>query len=69
MLASRTNPYGRENQFMDLAKRVMGPKQKKELRKLINFEFPEAQSVDLPSWRLRALEDIIQERVQELLKA
>ena len=68
-VASRTNPYGRENQFMDLAKRVMGPKQKKELRKLINFEFPEAQSVDLPSWRLRALEDIIQERVQELLKA
>ena len=67
-IESRTNPYGDNNQFIDLAKRVMGPKQKEELRRLIGFKFTDNTICDLPSWRLRILEDVIQKRVQQLLK-
>ncbi len=64
---SRTNPYGRGNQFMDLARRIIGPKQKAQLRRLIGFEFTESDVTNLPRWRTQRLEQLIQERVQELL--
>ena len=67
-LKSRTNPYGRNNQFIPLAKRLMGKRQRDMLRKLINFRFKESDLSNLPSWRLEALEGLIQERVAELLK-
>ena len=67
-LESRSNPYGDFNEFMPLAKKVMGKTQKDQLRKLINFRFTESDLVNLPGWRLRALEEMIQERVRELLK-
>ncbi len=66
-IEKRTNPYGRGRQHMDLAKMVMGKKQKEELRKLIGFKFEESDVSNLPTWRLHALEDMIQRRVQELL--
>jgi len=64
----RTNPYGSENQFIALAKRVMGPKQKEELRHLINFRFQESDVANLPSWRTSALEEMIRARAKLLLK-
>ncbi len=64
-MESRTTPYGRS--FYDVAKAVMGPKQKAQLKKLINFRFRESDLCNLPSWRLRALEEIVQKRVIELL--
>lgn len=67
-LPSRTNPYGKERQFIPLAKRIMGSRQRGMLRKLINFRFEESDLSNLPSWRLEALENLVQERVQELLK-
>ena len=67
-LKSRTNPYGRGNQFMDLAKRLIGNRQSEMLRKLINFKFKDSNVAALPRWRIEALEEIIQERVSELLK-
>jgi hypothetical protein len=67
-LKTRTNPYGHENQFIPLAKRVMGKRQRDMLRRLIGFRFEESDLSNLPSWRLRALEELIQERVAELLK-
>ena len=67
-LSERTNPYGYDNQFIPLAKRIMGKRQKDMLRKLINFKFEESDLCNLPSWRLEALETLIQERVAELLK-
>lgn len=67
-LSERTNPYGYDNQFIPLAKRIMGRRQKDMLRKLINFRFEESDLSNLPRWRLEALENLIQERVHELLK-
>ena len=67
-LSERTNPYGYDNQFIPLAKRIMGKRQKNMLRKLINFKFEESDLSNLPTWRLAALEDIIQQRIAELLK-
>ena len=67
-VASRSTPYGSENSFIPLAKKVMGPKQKEQLRRLINFHFEDSDVSDLPSWRLRILEDLIQNRVRLLLE-
>ena len=67
-ISERTNPYGYDNQFVPLAKRVMGKRQKDMLRRLINFRFTESDLSNLPTWRLAALEELIQERVAELLK-
>ena len=64
-IAKRSNPYNML--FYDVAKMVMGPKQKEQLRKLINFKFTESDLCNLPTWRLNALEKIIQERVTVLL--
>lgn len=66
-LAERTNPYGGENQFMDLARRIIGPVQKAQLRRLIGFTFEESDVTNLPRWRTERLEEMIQDRVAELL--
>ena len=66
-IAAKSNPYGKDNQFMDLAKRVMGKRQKDKLRRLINFRFEESEVSNPPSWRVHALEDLVQERVRLLL--
>ncbi len=66
-IAGRSNPYGYGNDFISLARRVMGPIQKKQIRKLLGFRFTESNLCNLPTWRLRALEEIIQERVRMLL--
>lgn len=66
-ISKRSNPYGYGNKFIELAKRVMGPIQREQLRRLIGFRFTESNLCNLPTWRLRALEEIIQGRVSELL--
>ena len=67
-LNTRSNPYGAGNDFMSLAKRVMGQRQKAMLRRLINFRFEDSDAANPPAWRKEALEQLVQERVQELLK-
>lgn len=67
-IKTRTNPYGHENQFIDLAKRVMGNRQREMLRRMINFRFEDSDVSNPPAWRKTALEGIVQERVHELLK-
>jgi hypothetical protein len=64
----RSNPYGYGNDYFALAKRVMGPVQRKQIRRLIGFRFKESSISNLPTWRLRALEDMIQKRVRMLLE-
>ena len=66
-ISERTNPYGPGNDYFELAEKVIGPRQKKELRKLIGFRFRESDLTNLPSWRLTALEEMIQNRVRKLL--
>ncbi len=68
-IQDRSNPYGYGYGVIELARRVMGPIQRKQIRKLIGFHFTESNLCNLPTWRLRALEEIIQERVQMLLKS
>jgi hypothetical protein len=46
---------------------VMGKRQKEKLRRLIGFTFEESDVTNLPSWRLNALEEMIQGRVRTLL--
>lgn len=64
---SRTNPYGHDNQFMDLARRVIGPIQRQQLRHLIDFELEESDVTNLPSWRTRRLEELIRTRIRKLM--
>ena len=66
-IQSRRNPYGRDNSFTELARKVMGSEQRKQLRRLIGFQFEESDVTNLPSWRTHKLEEIVQERVKELL--
>ena len=67
-LKTRSNPYGAGNDFMNLAKRVMGPRQESMLRRLINFGFEDSDVANPPAWRRQALEQLVQERVKQLLK-
>lgn len=67
-LETRSNPYGRGNEFIPLAKRVMGKRQKTMLRKLIGFKFEESEVSNPPSWRVHALEELVQQRVRMLLE-
>lgn len=64
---TRTNPYGHGNQYMELAARIIGPTQKARLRRLIGFEFTDSDVTNLPRWRVKRLEELIQERVRQLL--
>ena len=64
-IEQRSNPYNKP--FEEVCRMVMGPKQKAQLRKLIGFKFSESDVCNLPSWRLKALEDMIQKRVEKLL--
>ena len=64
---TRSNPYGFENNYYALAKKVMGHRQKEELRRLIGFTFEESDVTNLPSWRTGNLEKVVQKRVAELL--
>lgn len=64
---SRANPYGKDRQYFDLCRMVMGTRQKTKLRRLIDFRFTESDISNLPSWRMRALEEMIQKRVATLL--
>lgn len=64
---TRVNPYGRDRQFMALAGRIIGPIQKAQLRRLAGFTFEESDVTNLPRWRTRRLEEMIRDRVKQLL--
>ena len=66
-IKTRSNPYGKDNSYFNLCSRIIGSKQKKELSKLIGFRFTESDICNLPSWRINALEDMVQSRVRTLL--
>jgi hypothetical protein len=39
------------------------------LRKLLEFSFTESDVANMPSWRIRALEEMIRERARMLLES
>ena len=54
--------------FVTFAQQVITGEQKKKLRKLINFRFRKHPRYNLPPWRLKLIEDVVQQRVHELLR-
>ena len=67
---TRTSATGANH--TDIAKAVMGPKQREQLRRLINFRFephkPNKAKVKFSAKRRKQLEEFIQYRVRELLE-
>lgn len=62
---TRTTPYGIS--FEEVCAEVMGKTQTEQLRKLIGFKFHRHPSINLPEWRLDAIEKHLQKRVTQLL--
>lgn len=62
---TRSTPYGVS--FEDVCAEVMGKTQTAQLRRLIDFKFKCHSSINLPEWRIEALEQHIQKRVVQLL--
>ena len=62
---TRTTPYGIS--FEEVCAEVMGKTQTEQLRKLIGFKFRLHPSINLPEWRLDAIEKHLQKRVTQLL--
>lgn len=62
---TRSTPYGVS--FEDVCVEVMGKTQTAQLRRLIDFKFKRHSSINLPDWRIDALEEHIQKRVVQLL--
>lgn len=62
---TRSTPYGVS--FEDVCAEVIGKTQTAQLRRLIDFKFKRHSSINLPDWRINALEEHIQKRVIQLL--
>lgn len=62
---TRSNPYGIP--YEALCAKVMGARQKSQLRKMIGFKFTRHLRLNLPEDHLRAIENFLQLRVRELL--
>lgn len=62
---TRTNPYGVS--YDTICKEIMGDRQRRNLRKLMDFSFKRHPTLNLPEERLTAIEDQIQVRARELL--
>lgn len=54
--------------FESVCQEVMGPVQARQLRRLIGFTFHRHPKLNLPEYRLKAIEKHIQVRVQQLLR-
>jgi hypothetical protein len=64
----RTRLMATSQDFVAFAQQVITGEQKKKLRKLINFRFRRHPRYNLPTWRLKLIEDVVQQRVHELLR-
>ena len=63
---TRGTPYGVS--FESICREVMGPVQARQLRRLIGFIFRRHPKLNLPEYRLQAIEKHMQSRVQLLLR-
>ena len=62
---TRSNPYNIP--YETVCREVMGPAQRRQLHRLINFRFTRHPTLNLPEDRLQAIENHLQKRVRELL--
>ena len=63
---TRGTPYGVS--FESICREVMGPVQARQLRRLIGFTFRRHPKLNLPEYRLQAIERHMQSRVRQLLR-
>ena len=63
---TRGTPYGVS--FESICREVMGPVQARQLRRLIGFTFRRHPKLNLPEYRLQAIEKHMQSRVRQLLR-
>lgn len=63
--ATRTNPYGMT--YDAICREIMGERQRRNLRKILDFSFRRHASLNLPEYRITAIEKQIQRRARELL--
>ena len=59
---TRTPVFG--SSFAELAAAFMTDRQRKQLRKLIDFRFTRDRNYNLPAWRLKKLESFLQQRIR-----
>lgn len=64
---SKTRLMATSQDFLTFAKEVITRTQKHKLRKLIDFTFTKHTRYNLPAYRLKIVEEFIQQRVHELL--
>lgn len=62
---TRSTPYGVS--FESICREVMGKKQTAQLRKLIGFKFKRHPVIEIPEYRISAIEKYLELRVRELL--
>jgi hypothetical protein len=62
---TRANPYGIP--YETICREVMGPRQRNQLHRLVNFRFDRHPTLNLPEPRLEAIENHLRKRVRELL--
>ena len=62
---TRSNPYGVS--YENICAEVMGAKQKRQLRRMIGFQFKRHPAINLPEEHLAAVEKVLQQRVTQLL--
>lgn len=53
--------------FEEICAEIMGPRQKEELRRMIGFRFRRHEKLNLPEEHLKAIEEQLQHRLQQLL--
>lgn len=65
--AKTRQPAFKNVTFEEIVKEFISDRQREKLRKMINFKFAKHPKYNLPSSRLKAIEDFLQLRVKELL--
>lgn len=62
---TRANPYNIS--YESICREVIDNRQREQLKRLIGFKFKRHSSINLPEWRLSAIENQIKSRICELL--
>lgn len=63
--AVRSTPYGMG--YDEICHIALGRNQKAQLRRLLGFKFKRSDTIDLPEWRITAIENQVQKRINEIL--
>ncbi|MBR6015105.1 MAG: hypothetical protein IK059_03385 [Firmicutes bacterium] len=54
--------------YDDILGIALGRNQKAQLRRLLGFKFKRSDTIDLPEWRIAAIEEQVQKRIRYILE-